>query len=339
MDAHQLQNPDYVLIKRWIPEYEQDFLWAATRQLRKDRDAVFIPDHGPKEPLDPNHPEIINAVRTKRGSDLSLEVNRVPFEKWIKWRGSKRRGKSVLDVAMKAVDTDEQTNHPGKTEFPVRLAINSNIVREELSRIVDLAVYEMRSVIISPWKPLVTYHNAITARLERLKALKVDRDARRSTESPAEVKAYPNEVAQSIVDHPDANVNHPLPGQAELQNPDIVEASEGPTNHPSKQQDQVEKDQKNGNDPELPRCEGCFLIYPPHDVPLECLDLRISHLQCLLNFMNEDLKDVFDLRQDLAEKRVREIAFDDLWHLFKPGDLIITSEPRRGEWSISLARL
>lgn len=31
------QDPDYVLIKRWVPEYEQDFLWSHTREARERR--------------------------------------------------------------------------------------------------------------------------------------------------------------------------------------------------------------------------------------------------------------------------------------------------------------
>jgi hypothetical protein len=30
-------DPDYLLIKRWVPEYEQDFLWNHTRELRQKR--------------------------------------------------------------------------------------------------------------------------------------------------------------------------------------------------------------------------------------------------------------------------------------------------------------
>jgi hypothetical protein len=29
------QDPDYILIKRWVPGYEQDFLWAHTKQIRE----------------------------------------------------------------------------------------------------------------------------------------------------------------------------------------------------------------------------------------------------------------------------------------------------------------
>jgi len=35
--ANRNQDPDYVLIKRWVPEYEQDFLWKHTRELRERR--------------------------------------------------------------------------------------------------------------------------------------------------------------------------------------------------------------------------------------------------------------------------------------------------------------
>jgi hypothetical protein len=36
------QDPDYILIKRWVPEYEQDFLWAHTRQIRESRQPVLL---------------------------------------------------------------------------------------------------------------------------------------------------------------------------------------------------------------------------------------------------------------------------------------------------------
>lgn len=35
--ANKKQDPDYVLIKRWVPEYEQDFLWAQTKAIREGR--------------------------------------------------------------------------------------------------------------------------------------------------------------------------------------------------------------------------------------------------------------------------------------------------------------
>jgi len=35
--TNRKQDPDYILIKRWVPEYEQDFLWKHTREIRDSR--------------------------------------------------------------------------------------------------------------------------------------------------------------------------------------------------------------------------------------------------------------------------------------------------------------
>ncbi|RFU35416.1 hypothetical protein B7463_g1004, partial [Scytalidium lignicola] len=35
-------DPDYVLIKRWVPEYEQDFLWNHTREIRERRQQPVV---------------------------------------------------------------------------------------------------------------------------------------------------------------------------------------------------------------------------------------------------------------------------------------------------------
>lgn len=34
------QDPEYILIKRWVPEHEQDFLWEHTRELRERRRSI-----------------------------------------------------------------------------------------------------------------------------------------------------------------------------------------------------------------------------------------------------------------------------------------------------------
>ncbi|KAA8573269.1 hypothetical protein EYC84_003761 [Monilinia fructicola] len=72
-------------------------------------------------------------------------------------------------------------------------------------------------------------------------------------------------------------------------------------------------------------CQVCDIVFPPHRVPLECLDTRVAHLKCLVQFIDCDLKHVFELRRQIKDGSLKEIAFNDLWHLFSPGDIIITS--------------
>lgn len=49
----------------------------------------------------------------------------------------------------------------------------------------------------------------------------------------------------------------------------------------------------------------------------------IQHLQCLVDFMAKYLKDIRTLREQIRTQQIESISFDDLWHLFNPGDIIL----------------
>lgn len=55
-------DPDYVLIKRWVPEYEQDFLWSHTREIRERRAPVLVAIEGKKK----HHETEFEFVRKKK---------------------------------------------------------------------------------------------------------------------------------------------------------------------------------------------------------------------------------------------------------------------------------
>ncbi|KAI1270112.1 hypothetical protein F5Y18DRAFT_367142 [Xylariaceae sp. FL1019] len=57
--------------------------------------------------------------------------------------------------------------------------------------------------------------------------------------------------------------------------------------------------------------------FDPQDL---LLDLKL-----LIKFMNEDMKPVFDLRREIADGTATAIHFGDLWHLFRRGDIVISS--------------
>jgi hypothetical protein len=54
-----------------------------------------------------------------------------------------------------------------------------------------------------------------------------------------------------------------------------------------------------------------------------------DHLRCLVEFMDEDLQNIFDVRKRIHNLSLKTIAFDFLWHLFKPGDLVLSQPGRR----------
>ncbi|THV52235.1 hypothetical protein BGAL_0085g00260 [Botrytis galanthina] len=271
-------DPDYVLIQRWVPEYEQDFLWAATRALRTRRNSENRRSNSPYPSRVRSNrassPGIIEVRVGNQGAELSLDINRMAFQDWSGTKYMEQRGKHVLDVAVE----------DGKA---IRLAINSEALRDELRIVigagVGLVISEWRKVLTGPWKVLVEYEEAIRARLHRLEEMIKSRDEKLA-DNPVEDK---NKVADQV--HEDGRSDR----KVRFRDP------------PSS-------------------CEVCDIVYPPHETPLACIDTRVAHLKCLIEFMDHDLKHVFELRRQIKDGSVTEIAFTDLWHLFNPGDLIVT---------------
>ncbi|KAF4309389.1 hypothetical protein GTA08_BOTSDO03283 [Botryosphaeria dothidea] len=50
-----------------------------------------------------------------------------------------------------------------------------------------------------------------------------------------------------------------------------------------------------------------------------------SHMECLLNFIDTELKDTLELRKEIENGTLQKIAFDELWHLFRPGDVVFSA--------------
>ncbi len=50
-----------------------------------------------------------------------------------------------------------------------------------------------------------------------------------------------------------------------------------------------------------------------------------DQLRCLVEFMSSDMQDIFDVKHQVATQILEEIAFEHLWLLYKPGDLVYTT--------------
>ena len=55
-------------------------------------------------------------------------------------------------------------------------------------------------------------------------------------------------------------------------------------------------------------------------------EARYTHLKVLVDFIKEELAEVIILREKIADGTQDKIRFEDLWHLFKPGDIIYSKE-------------
>lgn len=55
----------------------------------------------------------------------------------------------------------------------------------------------------------------------------------------------------------------------------------------------------------------------------------LPHWQCLVDFMDTDLKYLLDLRLQIQSGSLQTIEFEDLWHLFEPGRVVIRGGSNR----------
>lgn len=57
----------------------------------------------------------------------------------------------------------------------------------------------------------------------------------------------------------------------------------------------------------------------------EKLIFRIQHLQLLKNFIQNDLRTLLDLNAKATNGTLEKIAFENLWYLFRPGDILYSN--------------
>ncbi|ETS85805.1 hypothetical protein PFICI_03830 [Pestalotiopsis fici W106-1] len=62
------------------------------------------------------------------------------------------------------------------------------------------------------------------------------------------------------------------------------------------------------------------------DVRTETIATTVAHLECLLQFINFDLAPLVELREEIKNQTLTHITFDNIWHLIKPGDLLLSND-------------
>ncbi|KAE8452653.1 hypothetical protein EG329_013912 [Mollisiaceae sp. DMI_Dod_QoI] len=362
IEYHLETGADYIVIPRHVPDFEMTFLIMHTQELRKsavdqaqkvdslpsgdqlenavspfqklpaesvDRPSGHLEHQAnPPSPSDLLPTDLVSiprktapslslslpaAIFTDNVEALLLSTNYVPFEKWGQPWEDTNRGKSVLDVAVRQeatpdteakmdtgipIDILDSLNHQEFSTVPVRLSINSKHLRFQLSKITqhDLSHYVMQA----PWKLLVHYHDQIKQRAQELKMLAGEESGDNGSK--------------------DKQQEAPLPSEDESIN---IEKEIGPGTgiHP--------QEIRHSTEPWV-ACEVCGqLLSDGHAKKTACVKTASQHFQCLIDFIDNDLKHVFELRQGLAHGTVRDISFDDLWHLFNPGDIIVNSGLKR----------
>lgn len=59
-----------------------------------------------------------------------------------------------------------------------------------------------------------------------------------------------------------------------------------------------------------------------------------DQLRCLVDFMDEDMKPIFSIQRQIDDGSLQDIAFEHLWQLFRPGDLIFSGTTQKRAYRI-----
>ena len=162
-------------------------------------------------------------------------------------------------------------------------------------------VHELQDqVILRPFKLFVTFEQEIRDEIDRLEKI----HCRKSSESDAEVP----EVAKDDAQSPSAQANNDTGDLPNL-------AQESDREHVNNRDDQgfpnaVVDASVDGNNEDVPLLES-----------RPCLE----QLLVLRGLLDKELKPTFDLRRQIRDGSARSIAFQDLWHLFPLGSVIVSN--------------
>ena len=202
------------------------------------------------------------------------------------------------------------TTLDGQFFQPDRVRINSTVLLEALQRITSLEFSKSRiddedelrdQVILRPFKLFVAFEQEIRDEIDRLEKIHM----RNSNDSIPEAPEMASFEGQDPSPSPKTYVPH-----------------DGPEDLGRNNRDDVKKDNLRNSKAHVTATESAL-------ESKQCLEAMLS----LRELLDKDLKPTFDLRKQIKEGVIRSIAFQDLWHLFRIGDEIVSNNSN-GQYQI-----
>lgn len=189
-----------------------------------------------------------------------------------------------------------ESSPPGAPRVPERLRIRSTVLLEILEQVTDMKLPSgpnglKKLVILRPFKLLFVYEEKIRA---RLRLMEEDDELRSIGDDPPHVDGDQEYIATFA--STDSPQNRSFRFGKKISSEDNLGLL-SPSNF-----------NEDGN-------AYSFGLQADNTNTSEGLE----HLRLLVEFMDKDLKPLIDLRKQIAERKLRKIAFADLWHLFEHG--------------------
>ena len=173
-------------------------------------------------------------------------------------------------------------------EIPYRLAINSSTLLEHLEEIIGIQLSKDRNVWLRPFKALIAYKSEIKQALQESEL----------SLNQAETERLPPLGEVEILSTNDTKV--------------ITDKQDGNRDKTSRNTENSVKDVNTKSD---------FDRESPAQVQIR----RRDELRCLVDFMDNDMTDIFRRQDEVGEQAIDDIAYEHLWLLYKPGDLIFST--------------
>ena len=206
-------------------------------------------------------------------------------------------------------------------EVPDRLEINPLLLREDLHIATGIDLGD-KPVLLTPFKLLVLYEQEIRHHLERCEKTHKDLvDKARSTVAlePSSESTTNKEASAYVKDAPLLETT--------LTKESIVEVmTAGPTIIAEATEKVSIVDTVLATTLESGLTAEEEAQFGPETVlSIKSARDRVDYLRSVVRFIDSDLQHIRTLRHRINNGTLKKIAFDDLWHLFNPGEVIVAS--------------
>lgn len=269
-------------------------------------------------------------LATERHFSVDTEIINVKSEEWYKSRHSwnPEINEATLVVSMQPstkniaqVNLDSNSPQVLKLDIPFldrvadRVAIACPVLISEVAAVTSTSISRSANVILSPFKILVVFQEEFQQKLEEREKTLGEQQARLTmikSNFDCMIVTAENPSAEGETLPADAG---PKVSSTSLEKDTITKRTSLIDNKITDRDNEEES---------------------YNELPLEDLEekpkitkKRVNGLKCILHFLSTYLKDTMTLRAKVKSKKIADIEFQQLWHLFEPGDLVISSDLRQ----------
>jgi hypothetical protein len=271
---------------------------------------------------------------------LEEQIKYVPSEEW--WNGKVKalwtnsesphtlvismkpatvNAHSLLDadaaeaVKEKTVKGDKELDDLLENLNPDRITVMCPTLLAEIGRISGAKFQPNVNVIVAPFKPLIPFRDQFKESMEEKQTLY---EKLLQEKEAAEKKAAEKKAAE-VDEKPDHEAEN------DKADPKLERKTTDKVKKKGKNKDEDKQDEADTKDKSKEAEES----WSAEDQTRLKDAQKIAHgMKCILYIFDKHLTVTMEIRRQIQAGTLKEIAFDYLWHLFKPGDFIACRKPR-----------